>query len=306
MVSWLLLIIALVLSAAIPHAQNSAAAETERGHAEVSEQLQKEVDMFEAMAQADPKNVSVLYTAGMLYQLAGQHQKVRNSTLRSPATPWPALTQVLAAYMLDPGGVHPELLFHLANNLKAIGENEAAVNFYSLAIGAHPLGPVNWVLISISLDFIGRPLEAVRGYETVLRLGPTARIESWVEIYMLSSLAKVGMWRRALYRYHGLVGALAPPPHHITQQATVLPSPSSGWISDPAHGRVIQLGLASKSLEHAPSFFHVAQRHAAEWRANSAAWNVDQDAAWVTEQIRERQSPSGGCGNARYAFQWGL
>lgn len=172
--------------------------------AAVSEQLQGEIDTFEAMKMRDPKNVSVLYSLGMLYQLAGNPREVCDN--------------LHGAYIESEGATPPELLFHLANNLKAIGENDAAINFYFLAITMQPEAPVNWVLASISLDFVGRskvsprpaPFAciicivtladnvfgsqlAVRGYETVLRLGPSDRIVSWVEIYMLSSLAKVSI-----------------------------------------------------------------------------------------------------------------
>ena len=71
--------------------------------------------------QADPKNITLHYTVGMLYQLAGRPQEVCD--------------HLYEAYMLAPGQTDPQLLFHLANNLKAIGENEAAVNFYAMAIG---------------------------------------------------------------------------------------------------------------------------------------------------------------------------
>ncbi len=110
--------------------------------AEISPALKQEIDHFEALAFQDPKNHSLRYTLGMLYQLASRPKQVCDN--------------LHAAYIGSPGSAPPELLFHLANNLKAIGENEAAVQFYSLAIGLMPEGPVNWVLISISLDFIGR------------------------------------------------------------------------------------------------------------------------------------------------------
>eukprot|EP00292_Cryptomonas_paramecium_P015530 CAMPEP_0113667794 /NCGR_PEP_ID=MMETSP0038_2-20120614/3639_1 /TAXON_ID=2898 /ORGANISM="Cryptomonas paramecium" /LENGTH=127 /DNA_ID=CAMNT_0000583459 /DNA_START=191 /DNA_END=571 /DNA_ORIENTATION=- /assembly_acc=CAM_ASM_000170 len=124
---------------------------------------------------------------GLLYQLANKPQEVCDSMYK--------------AYVLNPNAATPDLFFHLANNLKAIGDTEAAVNFYALAIRMIPAGPVNWVLMSISLDFLGRPDLALRGYQTVLRLGPTPRIVSWVDIYMLSSMVKAGQWPRALRRY---------------------------------------------------------------------------------------------------------
>ncbi|KAJ1468037.1 hypothetical protein T484DRAFT_1856744 [Baffinella frigidus] len=145
-------------------------------HAEVSAGLRAELDAFDALTAADPRNVSLRYTTGMLYQLAGQPQQVCD--------------HLYAAYTEDPNQAPPELLFHLANNLKAIGENDAAIRFYAAAIGIVPTALVNLVLISITLDFVGRPAEAVRGFQTVLRMKPPERIESWVEIYMLSSLAK--------------------------------------------------------------------------------------------------------------------
>ena len=77
--------------------------------------------MMNSLPQADPKNVSLHYTVGMLYQLAGEPQKVCD--------------HLYEAYMLDPERCDPQLLFHLANNLKAIGENDAAVDFYAQAIG---------------------------------------------------------------------------------------------------------------------------------------------------------------------------
>jgi len=57
----------------------------------------------------------------MLYQLAGRPQEVCD--------------HLYEAYLLDPEHCDPQLLFHLANNLKAIGENDAAVDFYAQAIG---------------------------------------------------------------------------------------------------------------------------------------------------------------------------
>ena len=57
----------------------------------------------------------------MLYQLAGRPQEVCD--------------HLYEAYILDPESCDPQLLFHLANNLKAIGENDAAVDFYAQAIG---------------------------------------------------------------------------------------------------------------------------------------------------------------------------
>jgi tetratricopeptide (TPR) repeat protein len=95
-----------------------------RAQAAVSDQLGLELRAFEAMSQADPKNVSLHYTVGMLYQLAGRPQEVCD--------------HLYEAYMLAPEATDPQLLFHLANNLKAIGENDAAVNFYALAIGEAP------------------------------------------------------------------------------------------------------------------------------------------------------------------------
>lgn len=112
------------------------------GGAAVSDELLREINQFEAMKLADPKNVSVLYSLGMLYQLAGKPKEVCDN--------------LHGAYIESEGGTPPELLFHLANNLKAIGENDAAINFYFLAITMQPEAPVNWVLASISLDFVGR------------------------------------------------------------------------------------------------------------------------------------------------------
>jgi tetratricopeptide (TPR) repeat protein len=119
--------------------------------APLSAQLRNEIQKFESMIASDPKNASLRYTAGLLYQLAGRPQEVCD--------------YLYAVYRMDPERASPELFFHLANNLKAVGETEAAVNFYALAIGATPTGPVNWVLMSIALDFLGRPDLALRGYE---------------------------------------------------------------------------------------------------------------------------------------------
>jgi hypothetical protein len=160
------------------------------------------------LSQDDPKNISLHYTVGMLYQLAGRPQEVCD--------------HLYQAYQVGgPDHVDPQLLFHLANNLKAIGENEAAVDFYGLAIGpfptvflfptssllayehrdavmsqgvhvllpgdvnarAHlwcaciytgkiPTGAVNWVLVAISLDYVGRPREAVRAFQVRLYTTP--------------------------------------------------------------------------------------------------------------------------------------
>ena len=119
--------------------------------APLSPQLNQEIQRFESLIASDPKNTSLRYTVGLLYQLAGRPQEVCD--------------YLYDVYKQDPERVSPELYFHLANNLKAIGETEAAVNFYALAIGAAPTGPVNWVLMAIALDFLGRPDLALRGYE---------------------------------------------------------------------------------------------------------------------------------------------
>ena len=107
--------------------------------------------------QADPKNISLHYTVGMLYQLAGAPQKVCD--------------HLYAAYMLAPEHTDPQLLFHLANNLKAIDENEAAVNFYALAIGICPLLAPTFLLSCNNLsfvftfeDFCTRCMRAVRSF----------------------------------------------------------------------------------------------------------------------------------------------
>lgn len=132
---WLVGILAVyILAIDMPHVQSFTA--------QVHGQLQDQIETFEVMAVTDPKNGTLRYTLGMLYQLAGKPREVCDN--------------LHSAYRQDPGAVPPELLHHLANNLKAIGENKAAVEFYSLAIAAIPSAPVNWVLISISLDFIGR------------------------------------------------------------------------------------------------------------------------------------------------------
>jgi hypothetical protein len=199
--------------------------------AAVSDQLGMELRAFEAMSQADPKNVSLHYTVGMLYQLAGRPQEVCD--------------HLYEAYMLAPEATDPQLLFHLANNLKAIGENDAAVNFYALAIGQVPEGAVNWVLASISLDYVGRPQEAVRGFQTVLRLGPTPRIASWVDIYMLSALVKVGHVRRALYRYRLLVGELAP---YVPRASSATGSAASAESAGTGAGRRMRHGEWSADM----------------------------------------------------------
>ncbi len=119
--------------------------------APLSPQLSREIAAFESMIAADPKNASLKYTIGLLYQLAGKPQQVCD--------------HLYGVYLMDPSSASPDLFFHLANNLKAIGETEAAVNFYALAIGAAPVSPVHWVLMSIALDFLGRPDLALRGYQ---------------------------------------------------------------------------------------------------------------------------------------------
>lgn len=135
------------------------------------------------------------------------------------------------------------------------------------------------MLTAISLDYIGRPHEAKRAFETVLRLGPTPRIASWVDIYMLSALVKVGEVGRALWRYEKLVGRLAPDSNHATpQRATAAPPvlpvgvgasdaslwarhAGSGWLWEPRSKRAIRLNLHTQSLESHPSFFHAALQH---------------------------------------------
>ena len=47
---------------------------------QISAGLRAELDAFDALTSADPRNVSLRYTTGMLYQLAGQPQQVRNVT----------------------------------------------------------------------------------------------------------------------------------------------------------------------------------------------------------------------------------
>ena len=56
--------------------------------APVAEQLSREIETFSMLSQADPKNVSLLYTVGMLYQLAGRPQEVCDHLYK--------------AYLLDP------------------------------------------------------------------------------------------------------------------------------------------------------------------------------------------------------------
>eukprot|EP00960_Hanusia_phi_P036726 752489-Hanusia_phi.AAC.3 len=85
--------------------------------------------MFELLSRNDPHNISLRYTVGMLYQLAGEAEKVSSVSLTDSVR-----SDLSEAYQADPEGCGPELLFHLANNLKAIGENEAAINFYALAM----------------------------------------------------------------------------------------------------------------------------------------------------------------------------
>ena len=273
--------------------------------APVAEQLSREIETFSMLSQADPKNVSLLYTVGMLYQLAGRPQEVSDHLYK--------------AYLLDPERTDPQLLFHLANNLKAIGENDAAVNFYALAIGQVPTNAVNWVLAAISLDYTGRPQDSVRAFQTVLRLGPSARIESWVDIYLLSALVKVGHLRRALYRYELLVGSLAPytPRASLHERggagawdaSMTARHTGSGWLWDPFSQRSIRLNMHTRAMESHASFFDAALAHRrafAQLRdAHVAAGGgheedlEDGDERWVTQAVQVLQEPAGGCHGAK-------
>jgi hypothetical protein len=140
--------------------------------AEISPSLKQEIDHFEGLMVQDPKNHSLRFTLGMLYQLASRPKQVCDN--------------LHAAYIGSPQSAPPELLFHLANNLKAIGENEAAVNFYALAIGLMPEGPVNWVLISITLDFIGRTQ-----VHFLVRLSLLAALEKYFRNAIISFVVRV-------------------------------------------------------------------------------------------------------------------
>jgi hypothetical protein len=117
---------------------------------QVSAKLLKEIEEFEAAAAADPHNLSLRYTTGMLYQLAGQPQQVsspppssaflavygRSGEAHLPLFPPPpqVCDHLYAAYRASPPQAPPELLFHLANNLKAIGENEATCPLLSCLV----------------------------------------------------------------------------------------------------------------------------------------------------------------------------
>mmetsp|Transcript_1581 Transcript_1581/g.4781 ORF Transcript_1581/g.4781 Transcript_1581/m.4781 type:complete len:423 (-) Transcript_1581:821-2089(-) len=255
--------------------------------AELSVSLQREIEMFELLARNDPRNISLRYTVGMLYQLAGDAEKVCDN--------------LYAAYQQDPERCGPELLFHLANNLKAIGENEAAVNFYALAISKLPSGPVNWVLISIALDFIGKTRESCRAFQTVLRLGPNARIISWVEIYMLSALVKVGQSRRAILRYEKLVG---PVDTQTDGSRELLVDATSGWITDHSSGRVFQINLNRKAIEVEKSFFEASLKTLRRMAARrmlllQSSGSSLQDEEWVQLQLTLSQNPKK-CKQARF------
>ncbi len=70
--------------------------------APLSPQLAREIETFESMIKYDPKNISLRYTIGLLYQLAGRPQEVCD--------------YLYSAYQMDPHRATPELFFHLANN----------------------------------------------------------------------------------------------------------------------------------------------------------------------------------------------
>ena len=232
---------------------------------------------------------------------------------------------------------------------------------------------MNWVLASISLDYIGRPREAVRGFQvpllpacrgrgvlrtrtlhldgarpfsparllpaalrrnpcapltgrgqhpiceqTVLRLGPTPRIASWVDIYMLSALVKVGQVRRALYRYRLLVGDLAP---YVPRAATArgvrasvgqgvggdamrrewsvdLPArhTGSGWLWDPFSKRAIRLNMHTRALESHASFFEAALHHRRAFLQLRGAHSAPASAGAKNGVGRESESGGGGWG----------
>ena len=108
--------------------------------------------------------------------------------------------------------------------------------------------------------------------QTVLRLGATARIASWVDIYMLSALVKVGQVRRALYRYQLLVGPLKA----YQRRATHIPGgwtegmaalhSSSGWLWDPLSNRAMRLNMHTAAVESHDSLFEAALAHARAFR----------------------------------------
>ena len=174
--------------------------------------------------------------------------------------------------------------------------------------------------------------------QTVLRLGPTARIASWVDIYMLSALVKVRHVRRALYRYQLLVGSIAPyvrGPRHASTHAIgssdggrlvagewnerlAARHTGSGWLWDPLSKRAIRLNLHARALESHPSFFEAALSHRRAFqqlrnafppRAEGAGGALraededalidDADEEWVSEILSQLQQPAGGCNNVR-------
>ena len=150
---WTMLTAILIFNHLVLVLPSSKEEEQRSGSAPLSPPLSREIKRFESLIDQDPKNISLKYTVGLLYQLAGRPQEVCD--------------YLYSAYRMDPDRASPELFFHLANNLKAIGETEAAVNFYALAIGASPIGPVNWVLMAIALDFLGHPDLALKGYQAL-------------------------------------------------------------------------------------------------------------------------------------------
>ena len=108
--------------------------------------------------------------------------------------------------------------------------------------------------------------------QTVLRLGATARIASWVDIYMLSALVKVGQVRRALYRYQLLVGPLKAYqrrathiPREWTEGMAALHS-ASGWLWDPLSNRAMRLNMHTAAVESHDSLFEAALAHARAFR----------------------------------------
>jgi len=227
--------------------------------------------------------------------------------------------------------VSPGLPARPAPRSRVLGLLLPALTARRVAAGRVPEGAVNWVLTAISLDYIGRPEEAKRAFQTVLRLGPSARIAAWVDIYMLSALVKVGDVARAVYRYQQLVGPLSPYRGRATSQGGLAGGAvgagewserwearhtGSGWLWDPRGKRAIRLNMHRRALEAHPSFWQAALHHrqafqAVEAEARRAAPASgppatralerlpDADEDWAREALRALQHPVRGCSQAR-------
>ena len=120
----------------------------------MSSQLATEVKMFERAAIDFPRNATIWETLGLLKQLAGDEVGAFEALYKS--------------YEVDPLKAPAKLLFNLANNMKAVGRDNDAVEvhpgrfvlvlccvmidstqFYFKAISAEPRSVVYFVLSAI-------------------------------------------------------------------------------------------------------------------------------------------------------------